>query len=183
MMHNLTKERARKQIMTTNNNSTDRSELSSANEPADHQEDDRTTNNNNHNKNEETKKNIFRDTSLRYLGYANEVGESFRYQYPRGVGPSYWIAAGYCCADAGWSGYNSYCQNSSNRNINNISNKGMIIVREEEATQASSSLSSSSSPSSSAVVVAGTVVMDTLVWQLLASVLIPGATIHGIVRY
>ena len=24
--------------------------------------------------------NIFRDSALRYLGYANEVGESFRYQ-------------------------------------------------------------------------------------------------------
>jgi mitochondrial fission process protein 1 len=156
----------------TNNNSTDRSEeSSSANEP-DHQEDDR-TNNHNNNKNEETK-NIFRDTSLRYLGYANEVGESFRYQYPRGVGPSYWIAAGYCCADAGWSGYNSYCQN---RNRNSNSN---ISISYDDQTNATKT--SSSSSSSSAVVVAGTVVMDTLVWQLLASVLIPGATINGIVR-
>jgi len=24
--------------------------------------------------------NIFRDSALRYMGYANEVGESFRYQ-------------------------------------------------------------------------------------------------------
>jgi mitochondrial fission process protein 1 len=156
----------------TNNGGTPPSESSSANEP-DHQEDlTNTSNNNSHN--ETTTKNIFRDTSLRYLGYANEVGESFRYQYPRGVMPSYLIAAGYCCADAGWSGYNSYCQNSRN-NSNNF-----MMVREEEATKTSSS----SSSSSSSAVVAGTstVVMDTLVWQLLASVLIPGATINGIVR-
>jgi mitochondrial fission process protein 1 len=143
---------------------------SSANEP-DHQEDHTNNNNNNNNNshNETTTKNIFRDTSLRYLGYANEVGESFRYQYPRGVIPSYLIAAGYCCADAGWSGYNSYCQNSRNNSSN------VMMVREEEATK-------TSSYSSAAVVAGTTVVMDTLVWQLLASVLIPGATINGIVR-
>eukprot|EP00538_Stauroneis_constricta_P010727 CAMPEP_0119555174 /NCGR_PEP_ID=MMETSP1352-20130426/7468_1 /TAXON_ID=265584 /ORGANISM="Stauroneis constricta, Strain CCMP1120" /LENGTH=51 /DNA_ID=CAMNT_0007601897 /DNA_START=23 /DNA_END=175 /DNA_ORIENTATION=- len=35
---------------------------------------------------------IFRDSLLRYTGYANEVGESFRYQYPRLVMPSYAVA-------------------------------------------------------------------------------------------
>ena len=42
---------------------------------------------------------IWRDTPVRLLGYANEVGESFRYVYPRGVAPSYVLAFGYVLAD------------------------------------------------------------------------------------
>lgn len=52
--------------------------------------------------------NVFRDSPLRYLGYANEVGESFRYQYPKFVIPSYLLAFGYCFADAASSGYTAY---------------------------------------------------------------------------
>ncbi len=29
---------------------------------------------------EKTEYNVFRDSPLRYMGYANEIGESFRYQ-------------------------------------------------------------------------------------------------------
>jgi fission process protein 1 len=54
---------------------------------------------------DESKYNIFRDSLLRYCGYANEVGESFRYQYPKFVVPSYGIAFGYCLADSVSSGY------------------------------------------------------------------------------
>ena len=42
---------------------------------------------------------IFRDTPLRYMGYANEVGESFRYVAPWFVKPSYGIAFAYVFAD------------------------------------------------------------------------------------
>ena len=42
---------------------------------------------------------IWRDTPVRLLGYANEVGESFRYVFPRGVAPSYVLAFGYVLAD------------------------------------------------------------------------------------
>ena len=42
---------------------------------------------------------IYRDTLVRYLGYTNEVGESFRYVVPWFVVPSYVISFGYCCAD------------------------------------------------------------------------------------
>ena len=42
---------------------------------------------------------IWRDTPVRLLGYANEVGESFRYVVPRGVVPSYMLAFGYVFAD------------------------------------------------------------------------------------
>jgi fission process protein 1 len=94
---------------------------------------------------------IFRHSPLRYLGYANEVGESFRYQYPKVVVPSYVIAFGYCLADAGTSGMDTYNESIHKK---------------------------SSSPELDAV--AST--MDTLIWQSLASVTIPGATINMIVK-
>ena len=45
-------------------------------------------------------------------GYANEVGESFRYQYPRLVLPSYAIAFGYCFADAAYESYQVMAEDS-----------------------------------------------------------------------
>lgn len=42
---------------------------------------------------------IWRDSLLRYLGYANEVGESFRPVFPRYVVPSYVVAFGYVGCD------------------------------------------------------------------------------------
>ncbi|CAK9053877.1 Mitochondrial fission process protein 1 (Mitochondrial 18 kDa protein) (MTP18), partial [Durusdinium trenchii] len=44
---------------------------------------------------------IFRDTPLRLLGYANEVGEAFRPVLPRFVRPSYAVAFSYVLADTG----------------------------------------------------------------------------------
>src|SRR5210317_163822 len=52
--------------------------------------------------------NVFRDSKLRFAGYANEVGESFRYQFPKFVAPSYVVSFGYCFADAIYSGYTTY---------------------------------------------------------------------------
>ena len=40
-----------------------------------------------------------RDGPLRYLGYANELGESFRPVAPRLVVPSYLVSFGYVFAD------------------------------------------------------------------------------------
>lgn len=45
-------------------------------------------------------KDVWRDSALRYAGYANEVGEAFRYQFPRGVIPSYCVAMTYVVGDA-----------------------------------------------------------------------------------
>jgi fission process protein 1 len=95
--------------------------------------------------------NIFRDSGLRYLGYANEVGESFRYQFPKLVVPSYVVAFGYCAADAVTSGTKNY----------------------DKATNAGSPAPISESIMST---------VDTLIWQSLASVAIPGATINLIVK-
>jgi fission process protein 1 len=44
---------------------------------------------------QETEYNVFRHSPLRYLGYANEVGEAFRYQLPKCVVPLYIISIGY----------------------------------------------------------------------------------------
>lgn len=51
---------------------------------------------------------VFRDTPLRYLGYANELGEAFRPIYPRLLTPSYGVAFAYVGADSvmkTWSAY------------------------------------------------------------------------------
>ena len=42
---------------------------------------------------------IYRDTPVRYLGYANELGESFRPMAPKLVVPSYIVSFGYVFAD------------------------------------------------------------------------------------
>lgn len=108
------------------------------------------------NSNSNTKKesyNIFRDSPLRYAGYANEVGESFRYQFPKLVAPSYVISFGYCFADAASTGYDTWKEYP---NQNNSS-----TTRETKTALYT---------------------MDTLLWQSLASVMIPGATINLIVK-
>jgi mitochondrial fission process protein 1 len=85
---------------------------------------------------------VFRDSLLRYAGYANEVGESFRYQFPKLVAPSYFVAFGYCIADK-----------------NHDTEKTPFAVHDTlRAT------------------------VDTLLWQSLASVMIPGAIINLIVK-
>lgn len=98
--------------------------------------------------------NVFRDSLLRYCGYANEVGESFRYQYPKLVAPSYAIAFGYCLADAASSGYQIMSEDKE---------KTVKETRTKEMRAA----------------IAG---FDTLLWQGLASVAIPGGVINLIVR-
>lgn len=100
--------------------------------------------------------NIFRDSLLRYCGYANEVGESFRYQYPRFVVPSYIIAAAYCLGDA-----TSDVYKIMSENINN--DEARKDARSKEVR-------------------AAIVGFDTLLWQGLASVAIPGGIINMIVR-
>jgi len=46
---------------------------------------------------------VFRESPLRFLGYANEVGEAFRSHIPRvAVRASYVISFGYGFVDAAW---------------------------------------------------------------------------------
>ena len=56
---------------------------------------------------------VFRDTPLRYFGYANEVGEAFRPIYPRFVTPSYGIAFAYVGADSLTKTWTAYHNGSS----------------------------------------------------------------------
>merc|ERR1712038_1666822 len=82
---------------------------------------------------------IYRDTPLRYLGYANEVGEAFgALMHVR------WVRATYVVAD-------TY-------------DKGVKQSKEPGAD-------------TSKVAIAA---MDTLLWQALASVIVPGFTINRI---
>ena len=55
---------------------------------------------------------LYRDTLIRYCGYANELGESLRYVVPRFLKPSYVIAFGYVLMDAqdkAWAQYTREC--------------------------------------------------------------------------
>ena len=101
--------------------------------------------------------NIFRDSPLRYMGYCNEIGESFRYQFPRLVVPSYILSFGYVGADALTTGYREYCSEDT-------------------------SSSKDSKASSSREYRAGIATFDTLLWQSLASVMIPGLAINLVVK-
>jgi mitochondrial fission process protein 1 len=114
----------------------------------------------------ETKRyNIFRDSPLRYAGYANEVGESFRYQLPRFVLPSYVIAFSYCLGDAFCTGYRSYFNDVPliNHRNQSIVNKHSTLGTERRNQALYQAL-------------------DALAWQTAASVVLPGAVIHIIVK-
>ena len=95
--------------------------------------------------------NMLRDSPLRFMGYINEVGESFRYQFPKFVFPSYVLAFGYCIADAAQAGSDTYCK---------------AVAMSSQTAALDSTVS----------------IIDCLIWQSLASVMIPGATINAFVR-
>ncbi|XP_075425023.1 mitochondrial fission process protein 1 [Ascaphus truei] len=89
---------------------------------------------------------LYRDTWVRYLGYANEVGESFRALVPKSVvWASYGVATAYVTADA--------------------------VDKGRKAAESHPEGPGRTSRISVAVV-------DTFVWQALASVAIPGFTIN-----
>ncbi|XP_039628195.1 mitochondrial fission process protein 1 [Polypterus senegalus] len=91
---------------------------------------------------------LYRDTWVRFLGYANEVGEAFRALVPVGlVWATYGVATAYVTADA--------------------------IDKGKKAAVAHGE-----SPGKSTRV--ATAVVDTFVWQALASVAIPGFTINRV---
>uniref|UniRef100_A0A8C5PGR6 Mitochondrial fission process protein 1 n=1 Tax=Leptobrachium leishanense TaxID=445787 RepID=A0A8C5PGR6_9ANUR len=91
---------------------------------------------------------LYRDTWVRYLGYANEVGESFRALVPKSiVWASYGVATAYVTADAADKG-----KKASKANADDPDKNMHITVA----------------------------VVDTFVWQALASVAIPGFTINRI---
>ncbi|KAM7347860.1 mitochondrial fission process protein 1 [Cochliomyia hominivorax] len=95
----------------------------------------------------EKEKDLYRDTLVRYLGYANEIGESFRHLVSKNVvRGSYVVATGYAVADTIDKTSKDYKQNSSIRS-------------------------------------AGVTAVDVFLWQMLASVAIPGFTINRITYF
>ncbi|XP_006640495.1 mitochondrial fission process protein 1 [Lepisosteus oculatus] len=91
---------------------------------------------------------IYRDTWVRFLGYANEVGEAFRALVPVGaVWASYAVATAYVTADAADKGQKAALEHGEKPG------KRLRV---------------------------GVAVVDTFVWQALASVAIPGFTINRV---
>jgi fission process protein 1 len=132
-----------------------------------------------HHTKKEPEYNVFRDSPIRYLGYANEVGESFRYQFPMGVVPSYVIAFGYCLADALASGKKAYDNSNNYTNSTRSNNDSGGIPSKSLPSSTTTTTMMTGTTVHSAVIQAA---LDTLIWQSLASVMIPGATINAIVK-
>jgi len=94
---------------------------------------------------------LFRDTGLRYMGYANEAGEAFRaFIGASGVLVSYAIASGYVVSDSIYQGYMTAKHLKKDGATDGNSTKMRIAMATAES----------------------------LVWQSLASVIIPGFTIN-----
>ena len=94
---------------------------------------------------------LWRDSALRYAGYTNELGESFRPILPKFVVPSYVISSAYVLGDT----YDKMTKARTEAKALEERLRTLHVAR-------------------SAV--------DTLLWQSLASVIIPGITIHQIVH-
>ncbi|XP_055609414.1 mitochondrial fission process protein 1-like [Uranotaenia lowii] len=95
-----------------------------------------------------TEKDLYRDTPVRYLGYANEIGEAFRPVIKKiFVHASYAVAISYVLADTADKSRKQY-------------NKPEILGGGLRG----------------AAIASG----DTLIWQMFASVIIPGFTINRI---
>lgn len=95
-----------------------------------------------------TEKDLYRDTPVRYLGYANEIGEAFRPVIRKVfVHASYVVAVGYVLADTADKSRKQYA-------------KPEIL----------------GGGARGAAIASG----DTLLWQMFASVIIPGFTINRI---
>ncbi|XP_028396624.1 mitochondrial fission process protein 1-like [Dendronephthya gigantea] len=93
---------------------------------------------------------FFRDTWIRYLGYANEIGEAFKSHIPRfGYFASYFVASSYALGDA--------------------SSKSLEMYKAKEDLSQNVRLRSCTEA-----------FIEALIWQGLASVAIPGFTINRI---
>lgn len=122
---------------------------------------------------------VYRDTWVRYLGYANELGESFRPLIPRSVVVgTYVIAFGYVAMD-------TYDKSSKfyERVIFRIPPYTLLLIVEPHACLSfldclPQTKVHGKADATATAVTAG----DTLLWQTLASVAIPGFTINRTVH-
>mmetsp|Transcript_49720 Transcript_49720/g.108030 ORF Transcript_49720/g.108030 Transcript_49720/m.108030 type:complete len:168 (-) Transcript_49720:20-523(-) len=94
---------------------------------------------------------VYRDTLVRYLGYANELGESFRPVWPRWLANStYGVSMAYVLADT-----RDKALKAEQRLQDRPQEERRLVVAEQAA--------------------------DCLVWQTFASVIVPGFTINRLV--
>ncbi|NWS06074.1 MTFP1 protein, partial [Motacilla alba] len=109
---------------------------------------------------------LYRDTWVRYLGYANEVGESFRPLVPVPVvWASYGVATAYVTADAIDKGRKAAAVSATPLTPGlSIPALPLTPVSPQAHAQDPTRV--------------GVAVVDTFVWQSLASVAIPGFTIN-----
>jgi len=105
-----------------------------------------------------------RDGPLRYLGYANELGEAFNAWLPAGGVPaSYAVAIAYVLIDTIDKGFQA-----KQESIKQLSQNRSGVPQDLNVNRLATVLAAERS-------------IDTIVWQLLASVAIPGFTIHQVV--
>lgn len=108
---------------------------------------------------EKTEYDPLRDGPLRYLGYSNELGEAFSaWLFPGGVPLSYAVAVSYVLFDT-WDKYTKTLADAEEK---------IVSTRSIDKAKLVSTIGLERG-------------VDTLVWQLLASVIIPGYTIHTVV--
>jgi mitochondrial fission process protein 1 len=108
-----------------------------------------------------------RDGPLRYCGYANEMGEAFAaWLPPLGVPASYAIAILYVLVD-------TY-------------DKASAAHRQAQGLHSSTHSTHAADPEAARRIITlltSERAVDTLIWQMLASVIIPGFVIHEVVYY
>eukprot|EP00466_Bigelowiella_natans_P005597 jgi/Bigna1/89253/estExt_fgenesh1_pg.C_460043 len=122
---------------------------------------------------------LFRDTGLRYMGYANEAGEAFRaFIGASGVLVSYAIASGYVVSDSIYQGYMTakhlvkwcilYTGSSDDICSHNKYEMPLFIQKKKDGATDGNSTKMRIAMATA----------ESLVWQSLASVIIPGFTIN-----
>ena len=117
---------------------------------------------------------LWRDTKVRYLGYANEVGEAFRPIAPRLVRPSYAVAFAYVFGDTYDKSTKAYAAATATPEASVVSTTASSAAAPATVDTGSNPAKSPSNPR----LLAAEAAIDTLVWQTCASVAIPGFVIN-----
>jgi len=139
---------------------------------------------------------IYRDSLLRYAGYANEVGEAFRAQtakYTYGgwnapVSLTYAVAITYCAADAhdkcksNHTSVSAYLEKSQKISPEIFSNY-FLNFHNIDGRYCSINLEMLYMPTLDQKTGKLSGAMDAFAWQIMASVAIPGFTIHQVCKY
>ena len=137
---------------------------------------------------------LWRDTKVRYLGYANEVGEAFRPIAPRLVRPSYAVAFAYVFGDTydkstkAHSAAKVGTSAAAPTSVGSPSSDTKSEITDLKSLSTTATLASTSSSVNPGCdqdssrgtprVLAAEAAIDTLVWQTCASVAIPGFVIN-----